>query len=25
MIGKYVKEQGGSYQKLHSDYQLTLF
>ena len=25
MIGRYVKEQGGHYQKLHSDYQLGLF
>ena len=25
MIGKYVKGQGGKYQKLHSDYQLALF
>ena len=25
MISKYVKEQGGSYKKLHSDYQLALF
>lgn len=25
MIGKYVKNQGGEYQKLHSDYQLALF
>ena len=25
MIGKYVKGQGGTYQKLHSDYQLSLF
>jgi len=25
MIGKYVKGQGGEYQKLHSDYQLALF
>lgn len=25
MIGKYVKGQGGSYQKLHSSYQLALF
>ena len=25
MIGKYVKGQGGEYQKLHSDQQLALF
>jgi len=25
MIGNYVKGQGGTYQKLHSDYQLALF
>ena len=25
MIGKYVKGQGGEYQKLHSDHQLALF
>ena len=25
MIGRYVKNQGGSYQKLHSDHQLALF
>ncbi len=25
MIGDYVKGQGGTYQKLHSDYQLALF
>ena len=25
MIGNYVKEQGGQYQKLHSDHQLALF
>ena len=25
MIGRYVKNQGGSYHKLHSDYQLALF
>ena len=25
MIGKYVKGQGGKYQKLHSDHQLALF
>jgi len=25
MIGKYVKGQGGDYQKLHSDYQLVMF
>ena len=25
MIGNYVKGQGETYQKLHSDYQLTLF
>jgi len=25
MIGSYVKGQGGTYQKLHSDYQLALF
>ena len=25
MIGNYVKSQGGSYQKLHSDHQLALF
>jgi len=25
VIGKYVKGQGGKYQKLHSNYQLTLF
>jgi len=25
MIGKYVKGQGGTYQKLYSDYQLSLF
>ena len=25
MISKYVKGQGGQYQKLHSDYQLALF
>jgi len=25
MIGKYVKGQGGTYQKLSSDYQLSLF
>ena len=25
MIGKYVKEQGGKYQKLHTDHQLTFF
>ena len=24
-IGDYVKGQGGTYQKLHSDYQLALF
>jgi len=25
MIGNYVKGQGGTYQKLHSDHQLALF
>jgi len=25
MISKYVQGQGGSYQKLHADYQLALF
>jgi len=25
MIGKYVKGQGGTYQKRYSDYQLSLF
>ena len=25
MISKYVKNQGGDYSKLHSNYQLTLF
>ena len=25
VIGKYVKEQDGKYQKLYSDYQLSLF
>ncbi|MGH8031189.1 MAG: IS200/IS605 family transposase [Luteimonas sp.] len=25
MIGRYVKGQGGSYQKLHADHQLALF
>lgn len=25
MIGKYVKGLGGTYQKLYSDYQLSLF
>ena len=25
MIGKYVKNQGGKYQKLHTDHQLLLF
>ncbi|MDE9447848.1 IS200/IS605 family transposase [Xenorhabdus bovienii] len=25
MIGKYVKSQGGKYQKLHTDHQLALF
>ena len=25
MIGKYVKEQGKSYEQLHSDHQLTMF
>ncbi|MCU7893664.1 MAG: transposase, partial [Candidatus Thiodiazotropha sp. (ex Lucinoma aequizonata)] len=25
MIGKYVKDQGGEYKKLHNDHQLTLF
>lgn len=25
MIGKYVKNQGNEYHKLHSDYQLALF
>ncbi len=25
MIGKYVKEQGGKYQKLHTDHQLAFF
>jgi len=25
MIGKYVKGQGGLYQKLHSDHQLAMF
>jgi REP element-mobilizing transposase RayT len=25
MIGKYVKEQGGKYQKLHTDHQSTFF
>lgn len=25
MIGKYVKNQGGKYQKLHTDNQLALF
>ena len=25
MIGKYVKGQGGTYQQLYSDYQLSLF
>lgn len=25
IIGNYVKGQGGTYQKLHSDYQLALF
>lgn len=25
MIGKYVKNQGNEYNKLHSDYQLALF
>jgi REP element-mobilizing transposase RayT len=25
MIGKYVKDQGSEYQKLHSDHQLGLF
>jgi len=25
MIGRYVKNQGKAYQKLHSDYQLALF
>ena len=25
MIGKYVQNQGKTYQKLHSDYQLALF
>ncbi|MEJ7746500.1 MAG: IS200/IS605 family transposase [Luteimonas sp.] len=25
MIGRYVKNQGGSYHKLHSDHQLALF
>ena len=25
MIAKYVKGQGGNYQKLHSDHQLVLF
>ena len=25
MIGKYVKRQGGTYHKLYSDYQLSLF
>jgi REP element-mobilizing transposase RayT len=25
MIGKYVKSQGKTYQKIHQDYQLTLF
>ena len=25
MIGKYVKNQGSNYQKLHTDYQLALF
>ena len=25
MIGNYVKEQGGQYQKLHSNHQLALF
>ncbi|MCU7880848.1 MAG: IS200/IS605 family transposase [Candidatus Thiodiazotropha sp. (ex Lucinoma aequizonata)] len=25
MIGKYVKDQGGEYKKLHTDYQLALF
>lgn len=25
MIGRYVKNQGGQYQKLHSDHQLALF
>ena len=24
-VGKYVKGQGGNYQKLHSDHQLALF
>jgi REP element-mobilizing transposase RayT len=25
MIGKYVKNQGAAYQKIHQDYQLALF
>jgi putative transposase len=25
MIGKYVKNQGNEYHKLHSDHQLALF
>ncbi len=25
VIGNYVKNQGGNYQKLHNDYQLVLF
>ena len=25
MIGRYVKDQGKTYQKLHSDYQIALF
>ena len=25
MIGKYVKDQGKSYEQLHSDHQLTMF
>ncbi|MCU7888337.1 MAG: IS200/IS605 family transposase [Candidatus Thiodiazotropha sp. (ex Lucinoma aequizonata)] len=25
MIGKYVKDQGGEYKKLHNDHQLALF